>query len=462
VAAVPSSDLEASGKKLKMHNVPQIVRERLRAAPPSVNHPDADALTAFAERSLPDGERAVLLEHLARCGDCRDIVALALPEADAAQAVTIPARSGWLTWPALRWGFAAAGLVVIASFGVLEYQHSKPAMTVAKNSRQEGVTAKVQSTRPNAAPLSEPRKAQDVLPPSAAPLAGTAPAQLPEAKLMSRVAPPTASEPQRRGAVGGAIGGPVAYGPHMPMQQQQQTADNRLQAFTPAAPLAKQQSAGVAASLSVPSASETVNVEAARTQVGTRQDEVRVQNQPSPPPSPAATEQLFDKDAVGKAKPALNSTGRDMIQLVALTPRWAINSTGGLQRSFDQGKTWQDVDVTAAAAFSAAKDLTAANTARSKEYYADKKALKTPAGAPVFRAVAVIGTDVWAGGSQGVLFHSVDAGNRWAQVVPASGGITLTGDIVGMEFTDAQHGRITTSTGETWSTSDQGQTWQKQ
>src|SRR5579864_7819321 len=140
-----------------MQNVPQIVRERLRAAPPAVNHPDADALTAFAERSLPDGERAVVLEHLARCGDCRDIVALALPEVDAPRAVPVPARSGWLTWPALRWGFAAAGLVVIASFGVLEYQHSKPAITVAKNSRRQGVTAKVQSTLPNAAPLSEPQ-----------------------------------------------------------------------------------------------------------------------------------------------------------------------------------------------------------------------------------------------------------------------------------------------------------------
>ena len=445
-----------------MQNVPQIVRERLKATPPAVNHPDADALTAFAERSLPDGERAVVLEHLARCGDCREIVALALTEVDAAQAVTIPARSGWLTWPALRWGFAAAGLVVIASFGVLEYQHSKPAMTVARNSRQESVTAKVQSP-PNAAPASESQKAQDVLPPSAAPLAGTAPAILPEAKLMSRVAPPAAPQPQRQGAFSGAIGGPVAYGPHMPMQQQQQqqTASNQLQAVTPAAPLAKQQSAGASASPRVPSASGTVNVEVAATQAETRQDEVRVQNQPAPLPNPPA-EQLFDKDAVGKAKPALNSTGRDFIQLVALTPRWAINSTGGLQRSFDQGKTWQDVDVTAVAAFSAATGLTAANTTRTKEYYADKKALKAPAGTPVFRAVAVIGTEVWAGGSQGVLFHSVDSGNRWAQVVPSSTGIALTGDIVGVEFADAQHGRITTSTGEIWSTSDQGQTWQKQ
>lgn len=444
-----------------MQNVPQIVRDRLKAMPPAVDHPDADALTAFAERSLPDRERAIVLEHLARCGDCRDIVALALPEFDAAHAATIPARGGWLTWPTLRWGFAAAGLVVIASLGVLQYQRSRPATTVATYSRQENMTAKVQSPLPNAAPTSEAQKAQDVAQPSAAPVAAGAPGKLPEAKLMSRAAPPTALEPQRRSALGSVVGGQVAYGPHMPMQQQQQTAINQMQAVVAAAPMAKQQSAGASANLSMPSASEAVSVQGAAGQVETTQALVaRAQNQP-------ASEQLFDKDAsapvdkVGKAKPALNPTGRDLIQLVALTPRWAINSAGGLQRSFDQGKTWQDVDVTAAAAFSVAKSLTAANTARAKESYADKKTLKPAASAPVFRAVSMTGSDVWAGGSQGVLYHSADSGDHWVPVVPSSAGMTLTADIVSLVFSDAQ-GRLTTSNGEIWITSDQGQTWQKQ
>ena len=62
-----------------MQNVPKIVRERLKAAPPATEHPDANALTAFAERVLPERERALVFDHLARCGDCRDVVALALP-----------------------------------------------------------------------------------------------------------------------------------------------------------------------------------------------------------------------------------------------------------------------------------------------------------------------------------------------------------------------------------------------
>ena len=105
-----------------MQNVPNIVRDRLKAAPPAVDHPDANVLTAFAERSLPDRERSVVLDHLARCGDCRDIVALALPATEPLPAPVTPSPRGWLTWPTLRWGFVAAGIVAIASFGVLQYQ----------------------------------------------------------------------------------------------------------------------------------------------------------------------------------------------------------------------------------------------------------------------------------------------------------------------------------------------------
>ncbi len=115
-----------------MQNVPKIVRDRLRAAPPAVNHPDADLLTAFAERSLTDRERAVVLEHLARCGDCRDIVALSLPEIESVQTAVRPSPSGWFTWPALRWGFVAAGVVAIASLGILQFQRrSQPATTAS-------------------------------------------------------------------------------------------------------------------------------------------------------------------------------------------------------------------------------------------------------------------------------------------------------------------------------------------
>src|SRR5258706_7358466 len=106
-----------------MTEVPKIVYDRLRAAVPERAHPDADLLAAFAEQALSTTERDGVLQHLAHCGDCREVVALALPAADLAppriadeDAVrTMPSRSAALApyklslaWPTLRLAALAA------------------------------------------------------------------------------------------------------------------------------------------------------------------------------------------------------------------------------------------------------------------------------------------------------------------------------------------------------------------
>ncbi len=82
---------------------------------------------AFAERALSSDEREGILEHLALCGDCRDVVTLGLPadavsasieiETGTDQPVAIPAKAknGWLIWPGLRWAALATGVAVAAS-----------------------------------------------------------------------------------------------------------------------------------------------------------------------------------------------------------------------------------------------------------------------------------------------------------------------------------------------------------
>ena len=101
-------------------------------------------------------------------------------------------------------------------------------------------------------------------------------------------------------------------------------------------------------------------------------------------------------------------------------PRWMLSADGILQRSFDSGKTWQTIAV-------------ASNV--------------------VFRALAANDSDIWVGGAAGALYHSSDAGQHWLRVYPAADGQPLTADIATVEFSDAQHGRLTTSTHETWVTS---------
>src|SRR5882762_3883644 len=117
-----------------MTEVPKIVYDRLRAALPEQAHPDADLLSAFAEQALSATEREGVLQHLALCGDCREVVALALPAADVAPPRTAPqtadedgvpttvSRAGApaphklrFAWPGLRWAALAAGVVVVAA-----------------------------------------------------------------------------------------------------------------------------------------------------------------------------------------------------------------------------------------------------------------------------------------------------------------------------------------------------------
>lgn len=112
-----------------------------------------------------------------------------------------------------------------------------------------------------------------------------------------------------------------------------------------------------------------------------------------------------------------------------LMPRWTLTSDGTLQRSLDSGRSWQTIPVSQQT---------------------------------IFRALAANGLDIWVGGSAGALYHSSDAGQHWTKVQPVAKGEVLEDDVIGVEFTDTLHGKLTTSNDEIWTTTDSGKTWQKQ
>jgi hypothetical protein len=109
-------------------------------------------------------------------------------------------------------------------------------------------------------------------------------------------------------------------------------------------------------------------------------------------------------------------------------PRWTLSSDGTLQRSLDSGRSWQTIPVSSQT---------------------------------IFRALAANGQDIWVGGAAGTLLHSSDAGQHWMQVRPTVNGEVLADDIIGVEFRDGLHGKLTSARQETWITADAGQTWQK-
>jgi hypothetical protein len=94
-------------------------RLRVGAMPSSSAHPDADLLTAFAERSLSERERAQVLEHLAQCAVCREVVYLAQPELEEATPGVSAAPIRWYSWRRLQWAALAASVSVVIALAVL-------------------------------------------------------------------------------------------------------------------------------------------------------------------------------------------------------------------------------------------------------------------------------------------------------------------------------------------------------
>ena len=465
--------------------------ERLKVAAPAVEHPDADLLTAFAECSLSKTERATVIEHLARCGECRAILALALPASEPLQPTGRPARTGWLTWPVLRWGLIAAGLVAITSFAVMQYQRQS-SMT-AYNARKSEAVSKVAKTLPLSQPSAEPSEDQAKLqaPATSVPTeqkdlvssnAGSGPAPETAARALSRPV-----QPKARQTYVPPIGGPRALWQQNAnnLQQQSQAIPQAKQLRTQQLPVnsspAPSQIAEAAAQFRAPATEgpilESQRIDQQPIQAGHADSKIeRVK--------PAGTSTMSAlKVLAPDSSPPAPSAGAppDRNSHYAGTPgvpvRWTISSAGGLQRSLDQGSTWQEVDVNnsspAAAGLSLMKPSRAKEATNERAASSDSLAkdgstqdkesfAKKDAASLVFRAVASNGPDVWAGASGGLLYHSSDAGGHWTRVVPSASGVSLTGDILSLEFLDPQHGRVVTSTPEVWTTSDAGQSWQKQ
>jgi len=449
-----------------MQRIPNIVPSRLRAETPA-NHPDANQLSAFAEKSLTELERTEVLNHLSRCIECRDVLALALPATESVQLAAKPSPTRWLTWPALRWGFVTAGVAVIAAFAVMKYQLDDQTDTRLADFRSQSenvkLSAKVQpAPLYSHAPASQAETAVAKTSSSATLDANQGKDQPPAAVQNAEPrtgnrAPaatlPAAPRPNAMIARGLLAHGGPSTGIAAPLQRNELAPPQKIEADS---------------SKKVPAASETVEVQAAAPKP--------LQTSQAEGESIAAAPPAEDSDAkVGKAKDAapggaatatdrLAVSGRTLMQLSAvkpgLAPRWNITSIGSLQRSFDQGGTWQDVDVTGASSTGAV----IAGPLKAPSARADAKTtgLDKQAAQPIFRAVAANGADVWAGGSASMLYHSSDGGNHWSRVLPSGNGSVLTGDIVSVEFPDLLHGKITTSAPEVWTTPDNGQTWQKQ
>jgi len=432
--------------------VPKIVYDRLQAAQPVEQdgpepaHPDADLLTAFAEQALSATERDGVLEHLAVCGDCRELIALALPDAGVASApiagetdavratgsrAGAPApRKLSFAWPGLRWAALAAGVVVAASVllirpgklnqatppaspQVTTTAQSVPGTQIASSQNtssqvasaptdQSGFSAKTDERRPESElQLSKKRKA--VTPP----LPVESGMLLADNKKESAQADKLAGAPRAQSFAFDASAS--------------RAANETVEGSGAAAAVETTPSAGG----NLMARNEAPAIEKAKpapqgTEVYGRQ-KAELSAAPTPAPSRA-------RSATSAAKMAFPAVATPVNSALARHVTWAITA-GVLQKSLDGGQSWQS-------------------------------ALRPDH--PLL-CYATRGADVWTGGQAGTLFHSADGGITWVQMHPAAKGQQLSVDIshIDADVRGPAEVIVSTSNNETWSSTDSGITWEK-
>lgn len=407
----------------------QLVRERLGAQRPAPEHLDPNLLSAFAEGRLSGGERTLALAHLSVCAECREVMAVASQEDDAAETVAAPK---WRHGPFTGWRLAlVGGLAVLAISATLMLQLEKPEPTLtarinsptaappaaianeASNAPAEGRTGENKVTEsPHNGALRSPSRKQKAEAADELKARSTAAGHVAEqrAPLMAKAQPPA----------------PMALPPPPPPPPQEtQTFDQPGQqqnATTAQMQPSLQQQQNLPAMTRGARAGGTSGVVA-------KSDATPVTS--AAPAAPASADRGAELNA---SRADLNGQQRSLSKAMLKdsgAARWTISPDGKLERAVEAGSqapAWQTVDVGESV---------------------------------VFRVVNASGADVWAGGNGAALFHSADGGANWARVAPDNNGRKLEGDVISINVAGARHEivRLRTSMAQSWISSDGGKTW---
>jgi Putative zinc-finger len=129
-----------------MQEISSLLRQRLAARQAPQTHPDPDLLTAYVEQALGETERAQVVQHLAACSHCREVVSLSLPEQPAQPVLPAPADTRfWL--PAFRWTAVAATIGIAAAL-VIEKPWHKTSGSETQAERQVSIASPAPASLP--------------------------------------------------------------------------------------------------------------------------------------------------------------------------------------------------------------------------------------------------------------------------------------------------------------------------
>ena len=395
--------------------IPKPLRNALARQAVGDVHPSPDVLTSFMERTLAPGESEVVTHHLAQCAECREIVFLA------SNAAEDEVGDGRRLVAAAAVGRAAAmpSYAATSRLDTARAEASRRRWTVRTRWAVSVAAAVVlvstglllqfrratsgYQTAPLTVASNRPAPASpEVRQSAAAPSSQKAAAKPAVAEMLDNTAPRQITAAQ------------VKKVPEATM-----TARDAGDAF-PSAPTAQ------------PAARATASPATAGAAVGGVSNaavpEARPQSTYVEGESAQKSETAQSLQLQQRAPLTFGKSGTVMKAVSAVRPQWRIGPNGHLERSLAANQWTRVLD--------------------------DQPV--------IFHAVAVMGSDVWAGGNGGALFHSPDGGEHWSKVSLAANSNVETGAIVSIRFDDPQHGIVASDSGTRWATTDGGITWTTQ
>lgn len=430
-------------------SIPSIVRERLRVVPPNgaAAHPDANLLSAFAENTLSTSERTQLMDHLAACADCRNVLALALPEIEETvlPKTLRPAARFAFHWASARWlTLAATAAVLVAVVVVYRVQPASDSNVAlmkkqATAAPQAVATRQAEAAQPAAktsAPAVAEKERKDFRTEETAVVGGAVESKIQNLDKHAAVANSLADnaktadlEAARDQKLALALRASAPQRIISPQQQLGQLNGNAspLAQNAPAGPAKKSDDASSAAIANAFSISPRESLKPGTLPANTNlYNSARAASAPpalggvpqlprnartamaKAAPAPPTADTFYAGNAFAKTGEVAPRSTSETVEVTAQAPmlqtenanlaqvqeagkakavttlpapaRWRVRK-GRVQHSPDGGASWSDVNI---------------------------------ARAVTFHQVSAAGDQVWAGGSNAVLYHSSDGGATWA------------------------------------------------
>ena len=399
---------------------PNRLRKDLEQPAPA-EHPAPDLLNAYAEHALTAAEEQQVMEHLAACAECREVVFLAQAATDEpVQPALSAAPVKRVRWWA--WALPIAAVAVVASAVLLNQGVFAPRNQAKQMAQVRRDEAAPPSPSPNATPQSNPPAEKTASEDKGVSLATETAPPPPKPAAPSRVVT------QQNTLTAQSVTGRQTDQLTKQKDANQPTANEfaaDLDARRPAVEPKPQVALSAPAASRIPTVKEAQAPPAAVTADSKLRDESAAQSvevtaeAETVEPSRAKTANLAAKPTANArasyAGALMSSKKRD------LAAQWRVTPDGALQHLV-VGE-WQ-----AALADSGSRFLT----------------------------VTTFGENVWAGGKNLSLFHSPDNGITWERQTLR---VRIAADIVQIAFSSPRDGVLTTNLGTSFVTHDGGKAW---